>query len=170
MAGHPPGTVLENIQTVIQVEESIREQRSKKDRIADAIGSFAGTVTFVLLHLVWFAAWTVINLGLIPEIPKFDPYPYQLLAMIVSLEGVLLSTFVLIKQNRMTLLSDRRGHLDLQINLLTEQEVTKLLQLMERVSARLGVEGGDAEVKEMREVTAVGDLARELDRKMPEMD
>jgi uncharacterized membrane protein len=170
MSNQMPRSVTENIRTVIQVEEEQRNQRGLKDRIADAIGSFAGTVTFVLLHLAWFAVWAAINAGLIPGVPKFDPYPFQLLCMIVSLEGVLLSTFVLIKQNRMTLSSDRRNHLDLQINLLTEKEVTKLIQMMERMAAHMGVDAGvvDAEARELAEVTAVGDLAREVGEEIPE--
>lgn len=170
MSSHAPRTVTENIRTVIQVEEEIRSRRRVKDRIADAIGSFAGTVGFVLLHLAWFAAWVVVNAGLMPGLPRFDPYPYQLLCMIVSMEGVLLSTFVLIKQNRMTLSSDRRGHLDLQINLLTEKEVTKLIQMLERMATHMGIEADvvDAETRELGEVTAVGDLAREVEGDVPE--
>ncbi len=99
--------------------------------------------------------------------PAFDPYPFQLLCMLVSLEGVLLSTFVLIKQNRMSLRADRRAHLDLQVNLLTEKEVTKVLQLLERVSARLGMEV-DTEARELGEVTALSELAEELEQKLPE--
>ena len=67
-------------------------------------------------------------------LPRFDPYPFKLLCMIVSMEGVLLSTFVLIKQNRMGQRADRRNHLDLQVNLLTEQEVTKVIQMLEAIS------------------------------------
>ncbi len=172
MSSHAPRTVTENIHTVIQVEEEIRHRRSLKDRIADAIGTFAGTIGFVLLHLAWFAAWVLINAGLVPALSRFDPYPYQLLCMIVSLEGVLLSTFVLIKQNRMTLSADRRGHLDLQINLLTEKEVTKLIQMLEKMAVHMGIEADvvDAETRELGEVTAIGDLAREVEKDMPEED
>lgn len=166
---HASRTVTENIRAVIGEEERLRSQRSLKDRIADAIGTFAGTVGFVLLHLAWFATWVVVNAGLIPGLPRFDPYPYQLLCMIVSLEGVLLSTFVLIKQNRMTLSADRRNHLDLQVNLLTEKEVTKLIQMMEKLAVHMGVEADvvDAEAREMGEVTAVGELTREVEEQTP---
>lgn len=169
MSSHTPRTVTENIHAVIAVEEKLRSQRSLKDRIADAIGSFAGTVGFVLLHLAWFAAWVAVGAGLIPGVPSFDPYPYQLLCMIVSLEGVLLSTFVLIKQNRMTLSADRRNHLDLQVNLLTEHEVTKLIQMLERMSTHMGMAADvvDDEAREMGEVTAVGELTREVEEQTP---
>lgn len=170
MANHTPSTVLDNIRTVLQVEEEHERQRSFTDRLGDAIGSFAGTVTFVLLHLVWFGSWAAVNSGLVPFIPSFDPYPFALLTMLVSMEGVLLTTFVLIKQNRAGLRADRRAHLDLQVNMLTEKEVTKVIQMLERISAHMNIEQkvADAETRELGEVTAVGDLARELNAKLPE--
>ena len=170
MPNHPPRTVTENIHAVIQVEEEISARRGLKDRVADAIGTFAGTVGFVLLHLAWFAAWVAINAGFVPSLPRFDPYPYQLLCMIVSLEGVLLSTFVLIKQNRMTLSANRRNRLDLQTNLLTEKEVTKVIQMLEKVATHMGIETDvvDAEARELGEVTAIGELAREVEREGPD--
>lgn len=170
MSHHTPGTVLDNIHTIIQLEEEQARRRTFGDRLGDAIGSFAGTVTFVLLHLVWFGAWASINTGLVPIVPKFDPYPFSLLCMLVSLEGVLLTTFVLIKQNRAGLRAERRASLDLQVNLLTEKEVTKVIQMLERISAHLNIEREvvDEESRELGQVTAVGDLARELNAKLPE--
>ena len=163
-------TVAENIQEVIGLEEDTLRDRSRTDRFADTVANFIGSLSFVLIHLVWFGAWAAYNAGVIPGTKPFDPFPYQLLAMLVSLEGVLLSTFVLIKQNRMSQSSDRRAHLDLQINLLTEKEVTKLIQLMERLSTHIGANRDmlDAETEELAEETAIGDLARELNKKMPE--
>ena len=122
------------------------------------------------LHLALFGGWAAANAGWVPGLPAWDPYPFSLLCMIVSMEGVLLSTFVLIKQNRMGVRSDRRNHLDLQINLLTEKEVTKVIQMLERISAKLDVPENlrDAEAEELGRVTAVDDLARELERKLPE--
>src|SRR3954451_11236561 len=159
-----PRTVLDNIQAITALEEQQERGRTLSDRIADAIASFAGTVIFVLLHLVWFGLWAAINLGLLHVAPAFDPYPFQLLCMIVSLEGVLLSTFVLIKQNRMSALADERSHLDLQVSLLAEQEVTKVIQMLQRISTHLGLEAKvmDEEARELGETTAVGNLAHRL--------
>lgn len=163
----PPQTVQENIQSIIAIEEQQARGTGWGDRIGDAVASFVGTILFVMLHLTAFVAWAVVNQGLVPGIPVFDPYPFSLLTMIVSMEGVLLSAFVLIKQNRMGERDERRNHLDLQINLLTEKEVTKLIQMLQLVSDKLGVEVADAETRELAEVTAVGDLAAELDRSLP---
>jgi uncharacterized membrane protein len=164
-----PRTVLDNIHAIIALEDRQERERRLSDRIADGIATFAGTVVFVVLHLVWFGLWAAVNMGVVRLVPAFDPYPFQLLCMLVSLEGVLLSTFVLIKQNRMSNRADRRAHLDLQVNLLTEKEVTKVIQLLEGISARLGIaDQVDGETRELGEVTAVADLARELDQKLPE--
>jgi uncharacterized membrane protein len=100
---------------------------------------------------------------------RFDPYPFALLCMLVSLEGVLLSTFVLIKQNRMSLRADERGHLDLQINLLSEKELTKILQLQKLICGKLDIKEAetDFEVTELSSVTAVDNIAHELNRQLP---
>ena len=165
-----PRAAVRNIEEVVRLEEAAMRRRSFADRVADLIAGFAGTVAFVLFHLLWFAGWAAVNAGLVPFLPAFDPYPFALLCMIVSMEGVLLSTFVLIKQNRMGALSDERSHLDLQISLLSEQEVTKIIRMLEQVSARLGIadEVVDAEVREMGATTAVGSLARALREKLPD--
>lgn len=101
------------------METSLEQKRTVVDRIADVIGGFSGSMTFVFIHMVWFVSWFVVN-TLPLGIKHFDPYPFILLAMVVSVEGVLLSTFVLMKQNRMQARIDVRDQLDLQINLLSE--------------------------------------------------
>ncbi|MGE0372619.1 MAG: DUF1003 domain-containing protein [Gammaproteobacteria bacterium] len=170
--GPTPAMAVRNIEEVVRLEAEANDQRSVSDRIADLIAGFAGTVIFVLLHLAWFSLWASINAGLIPGIPAFDPYPFQLLCMIVSLEGVLLSTFVLIKQNRMSQRADERSHLGLQISLLSEQEVTKVIQMLEGISTHLGIrqEVVDATAEELGRHTAVGSLAHQLRRKLPPGD
>ena len=170
MAESESRTVQDNIRAIIAMQEHQDQERTWSDRVGDAIGTFAGTVAFVLLHLAVFAVWAFANSGMVPAVPRWDPYPFPLLCMIVSMEGVLLSTFVLIKQNRMGVRSDRRNHLDLQVNLLTEKEVTKVIQMLERISAHMGIEQQvtDAETRELGRVTAVDELARELERKLPE--
>jgi uncharacterized membrane protein len=116
----------------------------------------------VAIHVAW--------VGLNAGIWKFDPYPFALLCMLVSLDGVLLSTFVLIKQNRMSERADHRRHLDLQINLLAEKEVTKVLQLQHLICRRLGIEEAetDREIAELSDVTATENLARQLQEKIPD--
>lgn len=164
-----PPSAQHNINKIVALEQQALEQRTTSDRVSDTIANFVGSIPFVVLHLIWFAVWVVINMGLIFGKWKFDPYPFALLCMLVSLEGVLLSTFVLIKQNRMSRRADQRAHLDLQINLLSEREVTKILQLQRLICARLQIEEAvyDPEAAELSHVTAVDNIARQLDEKLP---
>jgi len=161
-----PSLVVENIAAVAGLEAEALQRRTAADRASDAIAAFVGTIGFVALHLIWFALWASINTGLIPFVPAFDPYPFQLLCMIVSLEGVLLATFVLIKQNRMSYISDRRAHLDLQVNLLAEREITRLLQVTQEIARRVGVTDQMGRAGELAEETKVEELVTELDRKL----
>jgi uncharacterized membrane protein len=159
----------DNIDTIVRLEEEALQRRCLSDRMADAVATFVGSVPFVVVHITWFAIWVAINRGLVPFLKPFDPYPFALLCMIVSLEAVLLSTFVLIKQNRMSQRADHRAHLDLQVNLLSEKEITKVIQMLERISSRLGITEQviDSEVRELENTTAVEHLARQLEEKIP---
>lgn len=159
----------DNIAAICALEEEALSKRTLSDRISDAIANFVGSIPFVVVHLIWFIVWVAVNMGWLLGALKFDPYPFALLCMLVSLEGVLLSTFVLIKQNRMSQHADQRAHLDLQINLLSEREVTKMLQLQRLICERLQIQEGvrDPEAAEMSQVTAVDSIARQLDEKLP---
>jgi uncharacterized membrane protein len=160
---------MENIETIARLEEEFIEQRTFWNRVSDAIAHFTGSVKFVALHFTWFIAWFWINSGRFPGIRPFDPYPFVLLGMTVSCEAVILSTFVLMSQNRMTSKNEQRDQLHLQIALLAEKELSKLLQTQQRLSEHLGVTevAQDKEVSELSEETAVDTLARELKRKLP---
>lgn len=127
-----------NIEALIARRRAEDRQKSAQDRIADAITSFTGSMKFVYLHLVLFGAWIIINLGWTP-LPKFDP-SFVVLAMFASVEAIFLSTFVLISQNRMAVLNDKRADLDLQISLLAEYEVTEILNLVVQMADKLGVQ------------------------------
>ena len=167
-AANPDTAVQANIKSVADMQQALEENRTLVDRVADAIGGFSGSMSFVFLHVLWFTGWFLINTGLVHGIPKFDPYPFILLAMIVSVEGVLLSTFVLMKQNRMQRRSDIRDHLNLQIDLLSEKEVTKSLQLLLAICREMQIQVGenDPELHEMANTTSVESIAQHV-RKLP---
>ena len=133
------GVVHRNIRALMAVRKEFDATKSAQDRIADTITHFVGSMPFVYIHALWFGGWLVINTGVVPGIKPFDPFPFVMLAMIASVEAIFLSTFVLISQNRMAALADKRADLDLQINLLAEHEVTRLIALVEQVAARVGV-------------------------------
>ncbi len=136
-----------------------------EERVADAITRFTGSMRFVYLHVVLFGGWILVNLGVVPGVPKFDP-SFVILAMAASVEAIFLSTFILISQNRMTATAQKRAELDLQINLLTEHEVTKLVALLSSVAERLGVKSEvDGEVEELKEDVAPDAVLDEIEER-----
>jgi uncharacterized membrane protein len=161
-----PNAIRRNIEAVAKLEENFVKNRSMADKAADWIGGFSGSVTFVLLHTVFYGLWILINLNLIPGIKPFDPYPFLLLSVVVSVEAIFLSTFVLMKQNRMSRRADQRDHLDLQINLLSEREMTMVLQLLQRISVRLGVGVSGDHFDELSTETSVEALAQQISEKL----
>ena len=169
MQGKPSQTVQSNIRTIAELERDSESHRTFTDRVADVIANFSGSMLFVYLHIVWFVLWFLINTGVLPIVKPFDPYPFILLAMIVSVEGVLLSTFVLMKQNRMTRRSDARDHLTLQIDLLSEKEVTKSLQLLRSICRHLEIPEteDDPELSEMVDNTSLDTLAKQIQTNLP---
>ena len=168
-ANRAPASVAENVETVLRVENETLRPRSGSEAITDAIGGFVGTISFVVAQLLAFAAWIVVNAGRVPQLAPFDPFPYPLLSSITSLEAVLLAAFVLMKQNRMGMVANRRDHLDLQVNLLTEQRATQIIQMLDRLSARLGVDQHQDEVsRELGKHVAVEHLVEELHSRLPD--
>jgi len=166
--GRAPASVAENIDKMVQVENDALRPRTHREAITDAIGGFAGTIYFVVLQLAVSGGWMLVNAEMVPGLSLFDPFPYPLLSSITSLEAVLLAAFVLIKQNRMSTVADRRDHLDLQVNLLTERESTRIIQMLDRLSSHLGIEQHqDADSREMGQHITVEHLVDELDRRMP---
>jgi uncharacterized membrane protein len=159
-----PSAAARNISRIAELEAKFDEKRTTTDRIADAIADWTGSLSFVILHLCWFACWILWNTENLFPIPKFDRFPFVLLSVIVSCEAVVLSTFVLIKQNRMSSRAEHREKLHLQINLLAEQEVTKLLWLQRLICERLGIQEAkaDPDIADMSQETEVEHLARQL--------
>src|SRR5262245_49065249 len=159
--------IQKNIETIARLEREFAGRRTLKERIADVISGFSGSLTFVIVHVVWFTLWILGNQGAVPGFPRFDRYPFELLTLIVSLEAIFLSTFVLIKQDRMSRRADQRAQLDLQIDLLAEREMTLVLQMLQRLSTRLGVRLSGQEIQELSEETSVEALASRLQEQMP---
>ncbi|MEI7511496.1 MAG: DUF1003 domain-containing protein [Candidatus Peregrinibacteria bacterium] len=118
-------------------------QRGISDKIADFLTEAFGTVFFLSVNATWFFIWIAINTGFVPGIPVFDPFPFGLLTMIVSLEAIFLAIIVLISQNRSGHILDIREEIDLQINVRTEEEVTKILIILDKIREHLGVSPED---------------------------
>ncbi len=153
-----------NIRTIIHLRAKASRERSLQDRIADAITSFSGRMIFAYVHIFWFGLWILINTGWF-SIRAFDPFPYGLLTMIVSLEAIFLSTFVLISQNRLAEESDRRADLDLHIGLLTEHELTRVLQMLDAIQDKMGVvDHKNSELADLEMETRPEDVLAEIHR------
>ncbi len=131
-------TLERNIQALVARRRREQQAASGQDKVADTITAFTGSMIFVYLHLALFGFWIIANLHWIPGIPAWDE-SFVVLAMIASVEAIFLSTFVLISQNRMTAAADKRADLDLQISLLAEHELTKLVRLLTQIAERLDV-------------------------------
>jgi uncharacterized membrane protein len=147
--------VQQNIDTILELEKEALQNLSAIENIAVKVTSFAGSTPFLIFHVCWFIGWILINSGAIPGITPFDPFPFSFLTLVVSLEAIFLTLLVLMSQNRMTKVADKRAHLDLQINLLDEQETTMILKMVQKISRHLGLE----EVTD----TAANDLSAETD-------
>jgi uncharacterized membrane protein len=126
-----------NIRVLIEQRRDDEEQETWTERLARVITRFTGSITFVFAHLVIYGIWIAINLPWSPW--RFDP-TFVVLAMEASVEAIFLSTFILITQNRMQAIADRRSDLDLQISLLSEHEITRLIQLVKAIAEKTGVE------------------------------
>lgn len=152
----------QNVRAMHQLEEAAGARRSGADRAAAVIARFCGSMVFVWIHVALFAAWIAYNT--LPWFKPFDPYPFTFLTLIVSLEAIFLSTFILISQNYDMRVSERRNQLDLQINLLAEQENTKALQLLERIAKKVGAHmSDDTQVRALEEATRPDSLARQIE-------
>jgi uncharacterized membrane protein len=152
----------ENVRAMRKLEEVAVARRTTADRIAEFVARFCGSITFVWIHTGLFAFWIFWNV--VPGLPRFDPYPFTFLTLCVSLEAIFLSSFILISQNYEMRVSERRSQLDLQINLLAEQENTKMLQMLERIGRQLGIDEDDsADLRVLEQATRPETLAKQID-------
>jgi uncharacterized membrane protein len=152
-----------NIESIRKLEKEAINNRSIAEKMAEKITNVAGSTAFIILHIVWFAIWFLLNTKIISGIKPFDAYPFSFLTLVVSLEAIFLTLLVLMSQNRMTQEADKRAHLDLQINILAEQESTITLQIVQRISKHLGLDiEEDEALKELGMKTDVNSLAKKL--------
>jgi uncharacterized membrane protein len=129
----------ENVQAIKRWEHTILLARSKAEQVSDWIACTAASGPVLMLHVLWFGVWVIVNAGIIRRLRPFDPFPFPFLTMTVSLEAIFLALFVLASQNRLARQADKRSHLDLQIDLLAEREMTAVLQLLQDIARHLEV-------------------------------
>ena len=146
--GHMARIVERNIQALLKRKQEEDRNKTSEGRIADIVTRFTGSMAFVYIHLFLFGVWILWNSGVLGLKP-FDP-SFVVLAMFASVEAIFLSTFVLISQNRMAALADKRADLDLQVSLLAEHEVTQLITLVRAIAHKMEIqEAQDPEIDEL---------------------
>ena len=165
--GQPKDTVQKNIDTILKLEKEAIKNLSPVEHLADKVTTFAGSSPFILIHIIWFSGWILMNIGIIPVIKPFDPFPFSFLTLVVSLEAIFLTLLVLMSQNRMTKEADKRAHLDLQINMLDEQETTMILRMVQKITKHLGLEEEiDTPNNDLCEETDITTVAKIIDEKI----
>ena len=155
------GLIDRNVEALVKRRQQEKARTGLQERIADAITAFAGSMKFVYLHLAIYGLWILVNLGWLPLLPPFDR-TFVVLAMVASVEAIFISTFVMISQNRMARIADQRADLDLQISLLSEHEITRLVTLVTEIAQRMDLPS--AQDPELRELAKNVAPERVLDR------
>ena len=161
-----PSTARKNVEAIALLEQQLHGRRSRAEKAGDRIARFFGSLGFVAAHVVVFTAWIASNVSAIPGVPAFDPYPFPFLGFLVGIEFIFLTTFVLINQNLQSKRQEQWGHLTLQVCLLTEQEVTKTMQMLHLICRHLKLEdaAADHEANDLARATPVAELVAEIEK------
>jgi uncharacterized membrane protein len=166
--------LLSHQETVQRRRKAIKSFKAKADakrtateKFADLLTAKFGTITFLALNFIWFTVWITINTGNFFGVREFDPFPFGLLTMIVSLEAIGLAIVVLISQNREARISELREEIELQLNTVSEGEVTKLINLMALLLEKQGVDiSNDPELKRMLKPMDSAEMIRQLEEEL----
>lgn len=157
-------SVQSNIEKIISLEKQSLQNLSPVEKLANTVTAFAGSTPCILLHIIWFGGWIVVNTHMIPGITPFDPFPFSFLTLVVSLEAIFLTLLVLMSQNRMTKEADKRAQLTLQIDMLDEQETTAILRMVQKIGKHLGLEEEMKDVTaDLTEATDIDSIAKKID-------
>lgn len=149
------------------IKAKANARRTNVEKMADFMTDFFGSSFFLFANLFFFVFWILINLGVFSSIAPFDPYPFNLLTNIVSLEAIFLAIFVLISQNRTSKIDDLREEIHLQLNIISEKEVTKLIKMLSILLEKQGVDlSKDSELKEMLMPVSEEEIEKEVEKEI----
>lgn len=145
-------------------------RRTWDERVGDSVSSLVGSLTFVAMHVVLLVVWLAINTGGFPTIKPFDPWPFPILDVVLAFESILLASFILMRQSRIARRTEERSHLELQLMLLTEKELTATLSVCREIAKRLGLSGviDDHEINQLSEEISVDQMAESIREKLSE--
>jgi uncharacterized membrane protein len=161
-----PSTAKRNIETITQVEQALLSKRKLAERLGERVARFFGSLLFIAAHISFLTIWIIINIGGFVRIAPFDPYPFSFLSLLIGVEFILLTTFVLLNQKYQIRREEQWSHLHLQLSMLTEQEVTTNVQMLRAISQKLGIHSAaaDAEITEMTKPTSVTAFVGEIEK------
>ena len=159
-----PNHLQQHIDTIVKHEQEFLARRTPAERLGDSIAGFAGSLTFVAFHLCALLLWIIVNTQHVAPIPHFDPFPFPLLATLVAMEGILLASFILMRQTRLGRRSQEREHLMLQILLLTEKELTVVVQMNRQIASQVGLPSvaRDKEIQELGQKISIDEVAQTI--------
>ena len=159
-----PNHIQEHIDTILKHEQDFLARRTSTERLGDSIASFVGSLSFVSIHLCFFTMWVLFNTLPLSPRTQFDPYPFSLLGTCVSLEAILVASFILMRQARLARRADERDHLMLQILLLTEKEITAVVRMDCQIAAKVGLPdiAKDRDIRELGLDTSIDEVAQTI--------
>ncbi len=168
---HKPGTIEDRLHHSREIIHSLKAKsnakRSIPERAADWMTGTFGTFGFLVFNVLVMAGWILINTDNLPGVGIFDPFPFSLLTTILSIEAIILAIFVLISQNRAAKVDDLREEIDLQVNIIGEQEITKVLELVKLLAEKEGIDlSGDTELSNMLQPTDTDKIEKILERQL----
>ena len=156
-----------NVEMIAAIEQAGAQVQSRWERMADRLATFVGSWTFIFIQTGLLFAWIILNIS--AWIYHWDPYPFILLNLALAFQAAYAAPILMISQNRQAKLSERRNHLDLQINLLAEQETTEILRILRLLSQHVGVRlDQDHNVRALEEQTRPADIVRQIRGKIEE--
>lgn len=161
--------VQEHIDLIAKHEQEFLAKRTLTERLADRMAAFIGNFTFIGVHVVFFGLWILWNALPVAGWPHFDPAPFPLLDVMFALESILVASFILMRQSRMSRRADERDHLMLQILLLSEREITTVLGMERQMAAKMGLHkiANDREITQMSQQTSIEEVAQIIQESLP---
>jgi len=166
-----PNHVQDHIDTIAKHEQAFLARRSTAERLGDLTASIVGNLGFVAVHIFLFSSWILINTLGLPQFPQFDPAPFSLLGTVVSMEGIVLASLILMRQSRLGHRADEREHLMLQILLLTEKEVTAVISMNQQIAAKVGLSDieDNKEIEQLGRNTSIDEVAQNIQRSLSDV-
>jgi uncharacterized membrane protein len=164
------GIVHRNIRTMLRLRQEGEHSKSAAFRFIASMTKYAGSLGFVYFQAVFLVFWLLVNS--IPNLPirAFDPFPFPFLCLVISAEAIFIAIFILVNQTRMSDLEKKREELDIQISLLTEHEVTKLISIVDRIAKHLLVDGHDTGLGELKKETSPEQVLEVIEKEMDRLD